>query len=296
MDETTLQPDLFDRARKRAFRDRAANICAASAAGGAPADFLNIYMAEEILERLDLVTRTFEHALIIGSAGKIIRQELEKRGIKSSYADAGYENARALDGVQCDEDRLPFAKHSFDLVISVGIFDTVNDLPGSLSLLRRILKPDGLLLGAFVGAGSLSTLKESMMAADGDHIRPHIHPQIDVRSTGDLLSRAGFALPVADGAGLRVRYGSIFSLVKDLRASAYSNILANGSAALNREQLAHAAAHFASKADHDGRVSETFELVYLSGWAPDASQPQPARRGSGKASLADTLARFKPQK
>lgn len=277
-------PEPFDRARRRARRDRAQPRFAAHA-------FLADHMAEELLGRLEAVDRRFTRALLIGAHGPTLAA-LQAKGIAVVVADAGHAAARAFGGVQCDEDRLPFADGSFDLVVSVGVLDSVNDLPGALLLARRVLRPDGLFLAAFVGAGSLPRLRAAMLQADLAGMRgvaPRIHPQIDVRSAGDLLARAGFALPVADGDALDARYGALSGLLADLRFGAQGGVLAGPRPPLGRMQAAAAHGAFLGEADADGRVTETFELVYLIGWAPDASQPRPARRGSATASLAAAL-------
>ncbi len=206
-------------------------------------------------------------------------------------ADSGRLFAKAVCGVQCDEEALPFADGAFDLVVSVGVLDSVNDLPGALTLIRRALRPDGLFLAAFVGAGSLARLKAAMLAADeaGGGAAPRIHPQIDVRAAGDLLGRAGFALPVADIDPVDVRYSGLTGLVQDLRAMAATNLLAAGARPLGRLGLAAASADFASAADPDGKTVERFNIIHLSGWAPSPDQPKAARRGSATASLADAL-------
>jgi SAM-dependent methyltransferase len=207
-------------------------------------------------------------------------------------ADPGFLFARASAGVQCDEDRLPFADGSFDLVLSVGLFDSVNDLPGALTLIRRVLRPDGLLLAAFVGAGSLPRLRAAMLAADEAQggAAPRIHPQIDVRAAGDLLTRAGFALPVADVEPVHIRYSGLARLLSDLRGMAGTNVLrAQHRAPLSRLGYAAALADFDSAADPDGKTVEKFDILHLSGWAPSPDQPKAARRGSATASLADAL-------
>jgi NADH dehydrogenase [ubiquinone] 1 alpha subcomplex assembly factor 5 len=277
-------PEPFDRARRRARRDRAQSRFAAHG-------FLVDHMAEELLARLDAVERRFTRALLIGAHGPTA-MALRAKGIGVLVCDAGHLAAQAAGGVQCDEDRLPFADASFDLVISVGVLDSVNDLPGALLLARRILRPDGLFLAAFAGAGSLPRLRAAMLQADlaGDRgVAPRVHPQIDVRSAGDLLARAGFTLPVADGEALEARYRDLAGLLADLRFGAQGAVLAGARPTLGRMQAAAAHGAFLGEADADGRVTETFELVYLIGWAPDESQPRPARRGSATASLAAAL-------
>ena len=241
-------------------------------------------MLDGLVERLEGVQRDFRDVLDLGSfAG-----DLTLPGKRVARIDSGFAFARAAGGVQGDEDRLPFADASFDLVISAGVLDQVNDVPGALVLARRVLRPDGLFLGAFLGAGTLSTLRASMLAAEAERPAARFHPQIDVRSAGDLLGRAGFTLPVADVETLSVRYGGIANLLRDLRGMAATNLLPDARP-LSRETLARTAHAFAERADPDGRTAEKFEIVYLTGWAPDPSQPKPARRGSATTSLADAL-------
>lgn len=275
----------FDRALRRLRRDRAA-------VRFAGADYLHRLAANELLERLDSVTRDFQDALVLGSAYNELSQDLRHRGLQVTTGD--FSGLFAAD-VRCDEDRLPFADGAFDLVVSVGTLDTVNDLPGALALIRRTLRPDGLFLAAFAGAGSLVRLRSAMLAADaisGGAASPRIHPQIDVRAAGDLLTRAGFALPVADSDRVDVRFSGLMSLVSDLRAMGATNMLESRSRRpLTRLALAAAAADFADRADADGKTVEHFEIIYLIGWAPSPDQPRPARRGSATASLAAVLER-----
>lgn len=276
-------PDIFDRTARRIRRDRAAD-------GFAGHDFLRAAMLDGIQERLGAVTRVFADVLDLGCFDRAF---LPPPGTNMVRCDAGLAFARSASGVQADEDRLPFADACFDLVVSAGVLDSVNDLPGALSLIRRALRPDGLFIAAFTGAGSLSTLRAALREAERDRPAARIHPQIDVRSAGDLLVRAGFALPVADVESLTVRYGSLGRLLGDLRGMAATNLLV-GRTPLRRDSLARAADAFAALADADGRTSERFEIVFLTGWAPAPSQPQPARRGSATASLADVLKRMPP--
>ncbi|ATE65074.1 class I SAM-dependent methyltransferase [Rhizorhabdus dicambivorans] len=279
-------PEIFDRQLRRQRRDRAA-------ARFGEHDFLITHMADELAERLAMVTRDFGRVLILGSHDGRIAPRFAAPGRLIVQADPGFAFARASDGVQCDEDRLPFADASFDLVVAVGTLDTVNDLPGALTLIRRALRPDGLFLGAFAGAGSLAWLKQALLAADADangSVAARIHPQIDVRSAGDLLSRAGFALQVADGDRLDVGYGDPIRLLHDLRGMAATNILnQRARTAPGRAWLAALFERFAEAAGPDGRLRESFELVYLSGWAPSPDQPKAAKRGSATASLAEAL-------
>jgi SAM-dependent methyltransferase len=276
----------FDRRLRRLRRDRAAR----SFAG---ADYLHRAVADELLERLAMVTRRFANCLLVGSAGEEPARRLRALGCTVTAADPAFFFARAAGGVQCDEDRLAFTDGRFDLAVSVGVLDSVNDLPGALLLIRRALRPDGLFLGAFAGAGSLPRLRAAMLAGDSAEggASPRVHPQIDVRSAGDLLTRAGFALPVVDCQTLEVRFSSFRRLVADLRAMGGTNVLAARGRPLGRIGLAAAIADFESRAEGEDKMTERFEIVHVSGWSPSPEQPKPARRGSATASLAAVLGR-----
>lgn len=242
--------EIFDRNLRRLRRDRAARVFADH-------DFLRRWMIEGIDDRLAAVRRSFGDVLDLGCFD---------RGFALPNTDiVRCDAGRAFARVQADEDRLPFADASFDLIVSAGVLDTVNDLPGALTLIRRALRPDGLFLGAFAGAGSLPKLRVALREADPAAAR--VHPQIDVRAAGDLMARAGFALPVADTEGLEVRYAALHPLIADLRGMAATNILASRTP-MTRDSYARATAAFAAHADADGRVSERFEIVFVTGWAP----------------------------
>jgi len=277
----------FDVSLRRVRRERASRL---GIVGENP---LLQRITEDLLDRLSMVSRRFERALDLGCGPGLLTRSLRSGRIDVTPCDAGGGFAAALGGLRHEEDVLPFLPGSFDLVVSAGVLDSVNDLPGALVQIRRLLRPDGLFLGAFVGAGSLQRLKRAMQAADEAEARPasaHVHPQIDVRAAGDLLSRAGFALPVADVEPINVRYTGLPQLVGDLRELAWTNILASRSRQpFGRLGYAAAQAAFADGADPDGRITERFEIIQLSGWAPSPDQPQPARRGSATASLSEAL-------
>ncbi len=270
-------PDIFARHRRRLHRDRAQS-------DFARADFLHRYMLEGIEDRLQAVTRSFSDVLDLGCHDAAFTPP---SGARVARFDPGFAFARAARGVQGDEDRLPFADGAFDLVVSVGVLDSVNDLPGALTLIRRTLRPDGLFLAAFTGGRTLATLRQSLFTAESERPAARVHPQIDLRSAGDLLVRAGFALPVADSETLTVRYAGLGRLVDDLRGMGATGLME--AVPIGRAGLIATATAFAGRGDADGRTSEQFEVIYLTGWAPAPSQPQPARRGSATASLADTL-------
>ena len=256
----------FDRALRRLRRDR-------SARAGESGRYLLRRAADELIGRLGSVRRDFGRALTLGCGDGYLAGRLGAFGIDVVGADAGAVFARG--GIQADEDRLPFADAAFDLVVSVGALDIVNDLPGALVLIRRSLRPGGLFLAAFAGAGGLPRLREAMgaaEAAEGRDAAPRLHPQIDVRAAGDLLVRAGFALPVADGETVTVRYASFGRLVADLRAMAATNLLAaRARRPFGRAGIAAAMAEFAASAEADGKTPERFDIVYLTGWAPEAA-------------------------
>jgi SAM-dependent methyltransferase len=273
-------PEIFDRHARRLRRDRIAPAWRDHA-------FLRDWMVEGLIDRLASVTREFRHVLDLGCFDGAPIPGIPADA-KITRLDPGFAFARQSGGVQGDEDRLPFADGSFDLVISAGILDQVSDLPGALALARRALKPDGLFLATFLGAGSLPALRAAMRAGDSDRAAARLHPQVDVRSAGDLLVRAGFALPVADVETLDVRYGSLFGLIRDLRGMGATSLL-HDRAPLDRAILARAATSFADMAEPDGKVRERFNAIVLTAWSPAPSQPKPARRGSGGASLADAL-------
>lgn len=275
-------PEIFDRRRRARQRDRAV-------ARFADYDFLYRHMADELLDRLASVSRALPEALVVGSPDSYLLDALRAQGRGVWTLDPGFYNARATAGVQADEDAFPFADDSFDLILACGTLDSVNDLPGALILMNRALRPDGLLLAAFAGAGSLPMLRAALMAGESERPGQHVHPQIDVRSAGDLMGRAGYALPVADGDTLTVRYRSLFRLMSDLRGMGAGNALASRPPSLLRQTLSTAASHFTKDAEEDGKTAERFGLIFLSGWKPDASQPKPARRGSATVSLAEAL-------
>lgn len=283
MSAPSAPPLIFDSRRRAATRDRAQPRFADH-------NFLYRYMLEGLLERLGDVQRPLQNVLLIGCPDRSAYEALTVLGKDVTCCDPGGRNARLNDGVQADEDALPFAENSFDLVIACDTLDSVNDLPGALILMQRILRPDGLLLGAFLGAGSLPRLRQALLHAEGDKARPHVHPQVEVRAAGDLLARTGYAMPVADIETLTVRYASLLALMHDLRGMGHTNVMTRGrTGPLNRETIARASVLFEQAADPDGRTAETFSILYLSGWTPDPSQPRPARRGSATVSLAEAL-------
>jgi SAM-dependent methyltransferase len=281
---------IFDRALLRRRRRRAEGL--------GPATFLLDRVAEEMADRLGAVLRRFELALDLGTPGGAVRAALVRLGSVGTIltADAvGASPAKKIEGlVVADEEALPFRDASLDLVVSALALQFVNDLPGALVQIRRALKPDGLFLAALLGGETLTELRQSFAAAESDiegGASPRVAPFADLRELGALLQRAGFALPVADLDRLTVRYDSAFALMHDLRRMGATNALhARRRTPLRRATIMRMAEIYAERfADSDGRIRATFEIVWLSGWAPHPVQQQPLRPGSAKTRLADAL-------
>ncbi len=259
-----------------------------------PADFLLAACVEELVARLSAVQRTFTQAIDLGGPTPLLAQALAQPGreVLRVAADPAFAGAGAF--VLAQDETLPVAPATADLVASALALQWVDDLPGLLAQIRRALKPDGLLLACLVGNASLAELRASFMAAEAElegGASPRVAPFGDVRELGRLLQRAGFALPVVDFETLTVRYDSMFGLMADLRAMGATNpLVARSRKPLRRATLMRAAEIYAERySDPDGRVRASFDIVWLSGWAPHESQQKPAPRGSGTVSLADAL-------
>jgi SAM-dependent methyltransferase len=212
------------------------------------------------------------------------------------YAESAFALAALCSrpALVCDEDLLPFKAASLNLVVSGLALHRVNDLPGALIQIRRALAPDGLFIAALLGAGALRELRQALIEAEAEAhggASPRVAPFADVREYGALLQRAGFALPVADTETLTIAYDSPRALMREIRALGGGNVLmARSKAPLARRVLARAEAIYRERhARADGKVTASFEIVYLSGWGPHASQQKPLRPGSAAARLADAL-------
>ena len=270
--------NLFDLALAARRRQRAAIEAAPDA------DFLLRRNAEDLADRLGAVERRFGQAAAIMGAAEHARAALLGSGKAGEVMLVATNTTEALE----------LEPASLDLAVSLNALDTANDVPGLLVQMRRALRPDGLLLAAFAGNGTLAELRECLLQAETElsgGASPRIHPFADVREAGALLQRAGFALPVADIEQAVVRYDDMFALLRDLRAMGATNVLAQRSRRpATRALFLRAAEIYAERfADPDGRIRATFTTIWLSGWVPHASQQQPARRGSATASLADAL-------
>jgi NADH dehydrogenase [ubiquinone] 1 alpha subcomplex assembly factor 5 len=286
---------VFNRRTVRRHRDRAAP-------DFADHGFLFAEVAERLADRLDDVRRRFPRALDLGCHDGLLGRVLGARGgietlIQCDLSPAMAQRAKAaVDrlSLAADEEFLPFAEASFDLVLSCLSLHWVNDLPGALVQARRCLRPDGLFLGAMLGGETLKELRtalaEAEIAVDGG-LSPRVAPFADVRDAGDLLARAGFALPVADTDTITVSYPDPLALMRDLRGMGETNAVAERRQVFTRRALImEAAARYQEMfGDTDGRVPATFQVIYLTAWAPDASQQRPLSPGSATSRLADAL-------
>jgi SAM-dependent methyltransferase len=262
----------FDRALRRRRHDLARSSFAS-------ADFLHAAMAEEIRGRVAGVARDFDAILDLGGPVRLY-PGATRLGLAPGDVD-----------LVADEDRLPFADASFDLVVSAGGLASVSDLPGALVQVRRVLRPDGLFVAAFAGGMTLSELRADLLDADiglTGGAAARTAPMVEAQAAAGLLQRAGFAMPVADVERLTVRYSSLLGLLDDLTAMGARSPLASR-APLHRAVLADAAARFASRADGDGKTGVTVEIIHLAGWAPAPGQPVPLKPGSATTSLAAAL-------
>lgn len=265
------------------------------------ADFLMRRAADDLADRLAAVERRFARAATLfcqtSAAGDALAASGKVTETIRVEADAAFFSG---DGPGQDNGRIaapetvPFEPESLDLVVSLLSLQAMNDIPGMLAQIRRVLKPDGLFLGAMAGAGSLGELRECLLAAETEiygGASPRVIPFADVRDAGGLLQRAGLALPVADVETLIVRYDTLFSLMADLRAMGETSALIDRSRRPGTRALfARAAEIYAERfSDADGRIRASFSVVWMSGWAPHASQQKPLKPGSAKMSLAKAL-------
>jgi len=282
---------VFDRATLRRRRERAARRWDDHA-------FLKREIATRLVERLDDVRRGFGLALDLGCHGDEIARALGDRATVQTLvrADLAFGFARAARGptVVADEEALPFAPRAFELVLSAMDLHWVNDLPGTLIQIARLLKPDGLFLAAMLGGGTLWQLRQALAAAESEvesGLSPRVSPFADLRDAAGLLQRAGFAMPVADSETIEVEYPDALALMRDLGAMGESNLVAERRRSFSRRAtLLRAAEIYGERfALPSGRVAASFEVLFLHGWAPHQSQPKPLRPGSAAHRLAEAL-------
>jgi SAM-dependent methyltransferase len=282
----TTSPQIFDRALIRARQRRAAGL--------GPVTFLLDRVADEFVDRLGAVMRRFDVAADLGTPDNAIARALARVPSLGTVIRSGFAADLQQKTIAADEEALPFRDGSLDLIVSGLALQFVNDLPGVLVQIRRALKPDGLLLAALLGGETLTELRQSFAAAESElegGASPRVAPFADLRELGALLQRAGFALPVTDVDRVTVRYGTAFDLMRDLRRMGATNALvARRRTPLRRATLLRMAEIYAERfADPDGRLRATFEIVWMSGWAPHPDQQKPLKPGSAKTRLADAL-------
>jgi SAM-dependent methyltransferase len=265
------------------------------------ADFLMRRAADDLEERLATVGRRFARAATLFSTTGHARDTVLASGKAEDVVRVEADHAFLGEdpGTVAPPGVIPVEPGSLDLAVSLLSLQDENDIPGMLVQIRRALKPDGLFLGAMAGAGTLAELREALLAAEieiAGGASPRVLPFADVRDAGALLQRAGFALPVTDMENLTVRYATMFDLIADLRAMGATNVLSDRSRRpATRHLLARAASLYAERfSDPDGRIRATFSLIWMSGWAPDASQQKPLRPGSAEISLTRILETKKP--
>jgi SAM-dependent methyltransferase len=269
-------PILFDRPLLRARQQRALR--------DGPATFLLDRVAEDAAERLQAVLREFNNAADIGTPGDQLRNALAGR----------LGQLARIDLPDSESEPLALQGEQLDLAVSALAFQFVNDLPGVLAQIRRALKPDGFLLAAMIGGDTLTELRQSFAAAEAElegGVSPRVAPFADLRDVGSLLQRAKFALPVTDVDRIVVRYAGAFALMADLRRMGATNVLVERRRTPTRRatMLRMAQIYGERFADADGRIRATFDVIWLSGWAPHESQQQPLKPGSAKASLAEAV-------
>jgi SAM-dependent methyltransferase len=266
---TAETPKIFDPRLRALHRARALRL---------PGDrFLAQEAVEGVRDRLLPVNRSFPAALSLDENAVTVLQDAQI----------------AWQAATFDSNEMLTASGSYDLAISILGLHALNDLPGALTQIRRALRPDGLLIAAVFGGATLFELRDSFAAGEAatiGGISPRVAPMADVRDLGGLLQRAGFAMPIADLERTTVRYRDFFDLVRDLRVMGETGALAGRLGGLRRDTLAAALAHYQQNhAEPDGRLRATFDIIYLTGWSPDESQPKPLRPGSAKMRLADAL-------
>lgn len=284
---------VFDRAALRRQQAR-------RAADFTDFDFLHREIADRLTDRLKDINRSFgdtavhsgmdrrfasEVADVLGGNGRVAPL------LAPAVAGTGGVNG---GGIGADEEILPLAEGSCDLIVSLLNLHTVNDLPGTLIQIRRALRPDGLFLAAIFGGETLNELRGSLLAAEAEvtgGASPRVAPFVDIRDAGGLLQRAGFALPVADADTVTVTYSDLFALMADLRGMGEAGVLAERLRRFTPKSVFIRAAEIYHErhADAEGRIPATFQIVYLHGWAPHESQQKPLRPGEGQTSLKDVL-------
>jgi SAM-dependent methyltransferase len=247
-------------------------------------NFVRDLVLDDLADRLGAHKRDFSQAVLIGPDAQTLPDRLV-----TANGPVKVERVEAFDA---EFPNLPPGEQ--DLIVSLLHLQAVDDVPGHLARLRRVLRPDGLLMAAFIGGESLSELREAFLAADlevSGGASARVAPMVQVRDAGALLQRAGFALPVADVETHRVRYASPFALMEELKSLGAANPLADRTRRFATRTLLGAAAEaYAQRdTDPDGRIRATLEIVWIAGWVPHESQQKPLQPGSATVSMRDVL-------
>lgn len=292
-------PVVFDRKAVQKHRNRAAKHFENHA-------FLKQRAAEDLADRLDVVPRPFDLILDLGSHTGEVSKEIRSRPLISSRvgsiisSDISHNFSLKIKELSlcADEELLPFKPFSFDAVVSSLSLHWVNDLPGTLVQIKNALKPDGLFISQMFGGKTLHELRSCLIEAETE-IRGgaamRVSPFADVQDMSSLLQRAGFTMPVADTETVTVRYSNPFTLFNDLRGMGETSAPVRSRTDAKLPNLTRAILYrtleiYSEKfSDADGKYLATFEIVTASGWSPGPDQPQPLRRGSAKASLAQAI-------
>ncbi len=260
-------------------------------------DFLLSHAALEIAERLAVVNRQFDNCIAYNANGGMLARAIRETGKAEQVITADFVPAVAAPcqpALVFDEEILPLREAHISLIVSALTLHWMNDLPGALIQARRALRPDGLFIAALLGGDTLMELRQSLLQAETElcgGVSPRIAQFADVRDLGGLLQRAGFALPVVDSDRLTARYDTAFDLMADLQAMGATNIMTGRSKTATGRRLFSRMAeiYHDTYAHDDGRIPATFQIIYLTGWAPHESQQKPLRPGSAKTRLADAL-------
>lgn len=278
---------IFDRRALRRNRDRAAKNFTAH-------DFLVREVADRLYDKYRDITRDFNHILDLGSHDGTLAKLLKDKFVISQDLSRKFLQPNRRIRVQADEEFLPYLPGSLDLILSNLSLHWINDLPGCLAQIKQALKPDGLFLCALFGGETLTELRQCLMEAEINitgGASPRISPYVDVKNAGSLLQRAGFALPVVDTDRITVTYENAFKLMQELKGMGEVNILTKRFKGLTspRVMMECAKIYQDKFTDHRGRITVTFDIIYMMGWSPHESQQQPLKPGQGKVSLTDVF-------
>jgi hypothetical protein len=247
-------------------------------------DILSHSIATELAERLDPITREFNHACLIAVDPEPIAAAIRATG--------KVKNLEILEPTSSEI--LPLTANAFDAIFDILDLHLVNDVPGRLIQLRRALIPDGLFMACLFAGQTLNELRQSWLDAEDlvtGGVSPRVAPMIDVREMGGLLQRADLALPVVDLDRTIVRYPDAIALIHEIRSLGLSNVMTGRSRKpVTRNLLGEAISIYQQKfSDEDGRIRATIEVAWATAWSPHESQQKPLKPGSAKFRLADAL-------